>query len=586
MHGVMRKFALLLLTVFFLYSCATTGDEPVDEITVIDDQPLPDTVEPPPDEPEVQEEVEPADGGPEEPPVEVETVLQVQPGLVLIQPADLSILDSLAFLITARLDSDEGGVPDAIEIELLSGPIVSGSFEMLDSSTLSAEGRARTIRLSDLSAALTLGADDPDMLPEGESLRAAAAVSLPAGLVDGEVYAWRARGVLPDGGFTEWIADQHTRLHLGFEPPPVDSHPATIDSTPAVTWQTDEEFRLYRVRLLDSVGRTLGEAVSRNGSYTVPEALSAGRYRITVSGLRTDGFATRFGNPATVRVLGDAAPSPTWPRAGEMTLGTSVGLHWTIVSGAVGYQAQYRVIEGEWIELPATAEPFVAIPETLSAGRNYEWQVRARDESGKLYSWSPIDSFVVDGMAMQFAVVVRHGETMVLTRGYEEGSRDERPVGEVTLTRPFEMAVTPLSNSEVARMVNYALARGFAVADVTGVYAPGESGTPLLGLETMDYGQQLGLLFEDGSIVVRHGYDDHPAVGVTWAGAVHLANLLSFVEGRTVAYDAVGQTWNHEQRLPIAHRGRMGVCRARFNDSVAPVGFRAYRAGRKLLSEL
>ncbi len=559
MHGAIRKFALLLLTVLLLYSCATTGDEPVDEITVIDDQALPDIVEPPPDEPEVEEEVEPAEVVPDVPPVETEavvpaeTVVPAEPGLVLIEPQDLSVLDSLEFLMAARLDSDEGGVPDAIEVQLLSGPIVSGSFEMLDSSMLPAEERTRTIHLSDLSAAAVLGADDPGTLPEGDSLRAAAAVSLPAGLVDGEVYAWRARGVLPDGGFTEWIADQHTRLQLGFEPPAADPHPATIDSTPAVTWQTDEGFRLYWVMLLDSAGRSLGEVVSRDGSYTVPETLSAGRYRFTVSGLRTDGFATRFGNPATVRVLGDAAPSPVWPRAGEMTLGASVGLHWTVVSGAVGYQAQYRVVEGEWIELPATTEPFVAIPDTLPAGQNYEWQVRARDESGKLYSWSPINSFVVDGTAVQFASVVRHGETVVLTRGYEEGSRDERPVGEVTLTRPFEMAVTTLSNSEVARMVNYALARGFAVADVTGVYAPGESGRPLLGLESMDYGQQLGLLFQDGSVVVRHGYDDHPAVGVTWAGAVQLANLLSFVEGRAVAYDATGQTWNLESdgyRLP------------------------------------
>ncbi|MCK4514305.1 MAG: hypothetical protein KAU31_03555, partial [Spirochaetaceae bacterium] len=531
----MRKSALLLLTALFLYSCATTGDEPVDEIAVIDDQALPDTVEPQPDEPEVREDVEPSDVGPEEQPVEVEAVVQAvpaTPGLVLIEPSDLSVLGLLEFLIAARLDSDEGGVPDAIEVQLLSGPIVSGSFEMLDSSMLPAEERTRTIHLSDLSAAAVLGADDPGTLPEGDSLRAAAAVSLPAGLVDGEVYAWRARGVLPDGGFTEWIADQHTRLQLGFEPPAADPHPATIDSTPAVTWQTDEGFRLYWVMLLDSAGRSLGEVVSRDGSYTVPETLSAGRYRFIVSGLRTDGFATRFSIPATVRILGDAVPSPVWPRAGEMTLGASVGLHWTAVSGAVGYQTQYRVVEGEWIELPATTEPFVAIPDTLPAGQSYEWQVRARDEAGKLYSWSPINSFVVDGTAVKFAPVVRRGETVVLTRGHEEGSRDERPVREVTLTQPFEMAVTPLSNSEVARMVNYALARGFAVADVTGVYAPGESGTPLLGLETMDYGQQLGLLFEGGSIVVRHGYDDHPAVGVTWAGAVQLANLLSFVEGR------------------------------------------------------
>ena len=69
MHGVMRKFVLLLLTVFFLYSCASTGDEPVDEIVVIEDEALPET-EPSPIEPEVIEEVEPEVTTAEELPVE------------------------------------------------------------------------------------------------------------------------------------------------------------------------------------------------------------------------------------------------------------------------------------------------------------------------------------------------------------------------------------------------------------------------------------------------------------------------------------------------------------------------------------
>ncbi|MEE8440755.1 MAG: SUMF1/EgtB/PvdO family nonheme iron enzyme [Spirochaetia bacterium] len=566
MPATMRRVALLLLSVSLLYSCATTEDEPVDDIIVIEDQPIPDITEPPTDEPQVEEVVEPAVVVGEEQPVEDEPVQQEPvvevdppaPGLILTVPADFSVFDSTEFLIAARLDSDKGGVLDAIEVQLLSGLIVAGDFDILDSSTFPIEGRTRTIRLSDLSAAIALGGGDLEMLPEGDLLRAAAAVSLPAGLVDGEIYVWRARGVLSGGGYTEWIADQHTRLQLGFEPPAADPHPATIDSTPALTWQTDEVFRLYRVRFFDSVGRTLAEVVSGDGSYTVPEVLAAGRYRFAVSGLRADGFATRFSDRAAVQVLGDAAPSPVWPRAGEVTLGSRVGLHWTVVAGAVGYQAQYRAVDGEWIELSVATEPFAAIPDRLLPGQDYEWQVRARDERGKFYSWSHLDSFVADGMTVQFAPVVRDGETVVFTRGYQEGSRDERPVGEITLTRPFEMAVTPLTNSQVARMVNYALVRGLAVADATGVYVPDEFGTashgdPLLGLATMDYGRQLGLLFQDGSIVVRDGYDDHPAVGVTWAGALQLANLLSFVEGRARAYDAAGKAWNLESdsyRLP------------------------------------
>ncbi|MBU8913016.1 MAG: hypothetical protein KOO61_03265, partial [Spirochaetales bacterium] len=345
MHGVMRKFTLLLATLVLLYSCATTEEEPVDEIVVIDDETISDTVEPLPVEPDDVEDVVPVEVVPDEQPVEVEAIVEAAPapGLILIEPTDLSVLDSLEFLIAARLDSDEGGVPSAIEVQLLSGPIVSGDFEAIDSSTLPAPQRTRTIRLSDLGAAAILSAGDPATLPEVESLRAAAAVSVPAGLIDGEIYVWRARGVLSDGGYTEWIADQHTRLHLGFGSPAADPHPATIDSTPVLTWQMDEEFLLYRVRLLDSANKTLGEVVSRAGSHTVPLPLSAGRYRFTVSGLRSDGFATRFSDPATVRILGDAIPSPVWPRGGEMTLGASVGLHWTAVTGAVGYQAQYRV---------------------------------------------------------------------------------------------------------------------------------------------------------------------------------------------------------------------------------------------------
>jgi formylglycine-generating enzyme required for sulfatase activity len=552
----MRGFALLLIAVLLLFSCATPGEEPVDDVVVIDDGAGGDSASTVAEQPGDADAAQPQDAPGDEPPVVEEPIVEPEPpapSLSITKPADLSVLTSSEFLFAAGLDSDDGGVPDSIEVELLSGPIVSGGFVLQDLSTIPVEERTLTLRLSDLSAGIALGAGESDDMgaPEDQdALRAAAAISLPPGLVDGEVYSWRARGALPDGGYTPWTEQTNTQLDLGFAPPVAFAQPATIDSTPVLTWQNGDEFVSFRVRLLNAAGEELGAAVSRRGSYEVPQTLTSGRYQFTVSGLRPDGFATRPGDPTAIIVLADAKPRAAWPRRGELTLGSSVGLQWTNVVGAAGYQAQYRVPGGEWVVLPAADDTFVAIPGALEPEQGYEWQVRAKDENGKLFSWSGISSFVVDQMTLQFLPVIQAGETGVLTRGYEAGSRDESPVGEVVLTVPFEMATTPLTNLEVARMVNYALARGFVSADATGVYL---DDTPLLGLDVMDYGQQIGLVLQDGVLIVRDGYGEHPAVGITWAGALQLANLLSFVEGRAPAYDVDGQSWNQQSdgyRLP------------------------------------
>ena len=519
----MRRLALLLLAAFLLYSCASTGDDAVEDLAVPSEEVTAAT--PPTDEPAEKvpaEEVQPGliDGDAEEaePPADAPLLL------TLLEPEDPAVLTARELTVRGGLEGGAVGGTElqSLEFELLSGPFVTGGFEIVDASAATVEERTARLAVRD----------------------GAAAVSLPAGLVDGERYTWRARGVRSDGTVTEWTPDWTTLLDLDLSGPQVAPADPTIDTTPTIRWESDDLHRAYRVNVTLISGEELAAGITRVPSYTLPE-VTPGRYRVTVRALRTDGFATRMGPPSTVRVLDDASPRPVWPAGGEPTISTTVGLHWSPVAGAASYEARYRPLGAdEWVSVPSTSEPFVPVPVALPQGQEFEWQVRARNEAGRIFSWSDAATFTVDDLRIEFATVIEAGGQASFRRGYESGSRDETPVRDITLTRPFEMTVHPLTNAQVARIVNYALDRGLASADAAGVYLTPERIVPLIGLAEMDYGQQLGLAYRDGSVVVERGYENHPAVGITWHGAIQIASFFSFAEGRTPAYDGTGSEWN------------------------------------------
>ena len=530
----MRRFLLLLLAAAFLYSCATTddgslGDESADLVdeqvevspdtasdSATDTTTEPDTTEPDTMVVEVEEPV--VEVEPEAPPVPV--MLRIS------APEDLSVTESVEVELIAEAVGETAVPVERLEVEIISGVLVSpvgGRLVETDIESLPRETRVQEVLI-------TSGAAD---------------VRLPVGIVDGQRYQWRARGFPgPEDVATEWTDVFTTTLRLGTSGPSIVPMSATIDTSPTLTWEYDGGASLYELKIVDASGQTVWEALE-TGNESETDDLPPGWYTASVRSYRKDGIVTRAGNLEPIRISDDLVPLPLWPRDGELTLGARVGLQWRGVEGAGSYVARYRAVgSDEWSPIGESVSTHASVGLPLSVDAQFEWQVRARNDAGTEFSWSNAAAFVVRDHGIAFAPVIANGETAVVERGYDEGSRDERPVRSIALSLPFEMAVAPLTNSSVVLLAGFAIEKGFVVANQDGVYLAADETIPLIGLGEMDYGEQFGLFLEDGRLRVTPGYEEHPAIGITWNGAIQIANLLSFVEGRTTAYDPLGDEWN------------------------------------------
>ncbi|MFW6293162.1 MAG: formylglycine-generating enzyme family protein [Spirochaetota bacterium] len=528
MAVAMRRFLLLMALSLLLFSCATApepGEEPEpateeeqrpDGGAESDAQPGDDEAEPvPADEPD-----EPAVA--EQPSAPVEEPLTLR----LVNPRDPTQLTRSPFILSAR-PSD--GTLAEVEVELLAGPYVPADaadpFAVADFSDAPADSRTWRIDVT----------DDAMLL------------RVPPGFVDGATYELRLRGLLEDGRATEWL-DAEPALSLGLQPPVPTVPAATIDPMPEFSAEADGpvEFIVDDERSFVASGSAGAEP---------PFEIPAGRYLVRARSVTPEGYLTATSRAVDLRVLADAQPAASWPVGGETTLTPRVGLQWGPVPGGVSYQARYRSLGAQgWQQLDPTDRNFASIPERFQPGAEFEWQVRVQNEVGSWFSWSPVERFVAGAFEMDYATIIASGQEATVARGFADGSRDERPVREIALTLPYEMAVAPLTNAQLVRLVSYAADRDMVDIDERGVWATDESDgaeagdegddgagrTPLVGLGEMDYGEQFGLRYADGRVAAVEGYESHPAIGVTWHGAVRIANLLSYVEGRAPVYDATG----------------------------------------------
>ena len=495
----MRRLVFVFLGVLFLVSCVTPSSEQ-----------SPRSNSPQEDGPGsvANETAQDSEDSPSESPAEL-------PRLELVNPVDPGRITQGEILFAGFTGAGE---LTALEIELVGGVLVSSSeeapFARFDAADLSVPERRIRVELEGVEAI----------------------VPVPPGMIDGERYALRVRGVLEDGRVTEWLTDD-TQLDLRRALPELASIARTIDTTPE--WTLDGDFYAQAVEfVLFSDGTRTAVVEARGTVATVSGELEPGVYQVSAQEVLPDGTVSRVGPWTELYVLDDAAPVPSWPLA--ESLGPRVGLHWRPIDRAVAYEIRYRQVGGTaWQEHETGPQVFAQVPDLLEPGTELEWQVRARNDQQRWYSWSGTSRFTVGAFTLDFAPVLPIGERVTYTRGYEEGSRDERPSREVTLTAPFEMMITRLTNIELARIIALGVLVGVFEVQAGGVCLV-RDGRLAVGVGDLDHGRQYALLVEAGALQVVPVYEDHPAVGMMWIGSLTIADLLSYAEGRLPAMTTAG----------------------------------------------
>jgi formylglycine-generating enzyme required for sulfatase activity len=165
----------------------------------------------------------------------------------------------------------------------------------------------------------------------------------------------------------------------------------------------------------------------------------------------------------------------------------------------------------------------------------FYYRVRARNDAGRTFEWSEPYRALVSTRLPDFLPVLSADETpAALTMGNSQGDRDENPVHDVRLTVPYVMSRTVVTNQTLAYIANWGIRTGFFELSEDSLHG---ADYRLVGFGDIAYGQQFGLEVSEGIIIPADDRSSHPAIGMTWYGAVSFANALSLLDGRTPAYE-------------------------------------------------
>ncbi len=131
-----------------------------------------------------------------------------------------------------------------------------------------------------------------------------------------------------------------------------------------------------------------------------------------------------------------------------------------------------------------------------------------------------------------------------------------------TLTRKFFMSETQVTNALFAEVLQWAVDNG-KIVETVGAHNEVSVATVKYGgqeLIDLDYGSdymKISYNATTNSFSVASGYEDHPAVLMTWYGAVMFCNWLTEMRnGNTdnVVYSGIDTTWNHTETVENASR--------------------------------
>jgi formylglycine-generating enzyme required for sulfatase activity len=148
-------------------------------------------------------------------------------------------------------------------------------------------------------------------------------------------------------------------------------------------------------------------------------------------------------------------------------------------------------------------------------------------------------------------VTVAAGTFTMGSPASERGHRADESQRSVTLTTPFAMQPTEVTNAQFAEMAQWALDNGFCtvVGGTSLIDALDGSTEDLFILNS----QNAEVSYSDGTLTVHAGKEAHPAKHVTWYGAAAYCDWLSLRTGLPRAYDHA--TWRCNDNDPYRALG-------------------------------
>jgi len=201
--------------------------------------------------------------------------------------------------------------------------------------------------------------------------------------------------------------------------------------------------------------------------------------------------------------------------------------------------------------ITAVAVLMVALGVTVSQG---EWRMQVHEgPSVTEFTVANIDSLTFcEGPAEMDFVLIPAG-TFTMGSPESEYDRDsDETQHTVTLTTPFHVSATEVTNQQYAELAQWAYDQGYCTATSSSLRDALDGSTEeLLDLD----GVYCEISFSGGDFTVDPGKEDHPVVEVTWYGSVAYCDWLSLSEGLPSAYDHA--TWEcdgHDPYNAIGYR--------------------------------
>lgn len=152
----------------------------------------------------------------------------------------------------------------------------------------------------------------------------------------------------------------------------------------------------------------------------------------------------------------------------------------------------------------------------------------------------------IDSLTFYDDTTIAPGFVLIPPGTFTMGSPEDEPERDdyetqhtVTLTTPFEIAETEVTNQQFVDLAQWAYDNGYCTASWASVSDALDGSTQeLLDLDD----EHCQISFSAGTFTVDTGKEDHPVLEVTWYGSVAYCDWLSLQAGLTRAYNH--STWS------------------------------------------